>query len=70
MKALYSAATGMAAQQIQIDTIANNLANVSTNGFKKTRVAFEDLVYENIRTGEASADSKRPGQLEIGSGCS
>ena len=68
MKALYSAATGMAAQQIQIDTIANNLANVSTNGFKKTRVAFEDLVYENIRTGEASADAKRPGQLEIGSG--
>jgi flagellar basal-body rod protein FlgG len=68
MKALFSAATGMAAQQIQIDTIANNLANVSTNGFKKTRVAFEDLVYENVRTGEASADSKRPGQLEIGSG--
>lgn len=69
MKALFSAATGMAAQQIQIDTIANNLANVSTNGFKKTRVAFEDLVYENIRTGEASADNNRPGQLEIGSGC-
>ena len=68
MKALFSAATGMAAQQIQIDTIANNLANVSTNGFKKTRVAFEDLVYENIRTGEASADNNRPGQLEIGSG--
>jgi len=68
MKALFSAATGMAAQQIQIDTIANNLANVSTNGFKKVRVAFEDLVYENIRTGEASVDSKRPGQLEVGSG--
>ena len=69
MKALFSAATGMAAQQIQIDTIANNLANVSTNGFKKTRVAFEDLVYQNIRTGEASAEAQRPGQLEIGSGC-
>ena len=68
MKALFSAATGMAAQQIQIDSIANNLANVSTHGFKKTRVAFEDLVYENIRTGEASAESQRPGQLEIGSG--
>ena len=68
MKALFSAATGMAAQRIQIDSIANNLANVSTNGFKKTRVAFEDLVYENIRTGEASAESQRPGQLEIGSG--
>jgi flagellar basal-body rod protein FlgG len=68
MKALFSAATGMAAQQLQIDTIANNLANVSTNGFKKVRVAFEDLVYENVRTGEASADSQRPGQLEVGSG--
>ncbi len=69
MKALFSAATGMAAQQVQIDTIANNLPNVSTNGFKKTRVAFEDLVYQNIRTGEASAEAQRPGQLEIGSGC-
>lgn len=68
MKALFSAATGMAAQQTQIDTIANNLANVSTNGFKKVRVAFEDLVYQNIRTGEAAADANRPGQLEIGSG--
>jgi flagellar basal-body rod protein FlgG len=68
MKALFTAATGMTAQQHQIDTIANNLANVSTNGFKKTRVAFEDLVYQSRRTGEVSNDTQRPAQLEIGSG--
>jgi flagellar basal-body rod protein FlgG len=68
MKALYTAATGMTAQQHQIDTIANNLANVSTNGFKKTTVAFEDLVYQSRRTGEVSNDTQRPAQLEIGSG--
>jgi flagellar basal-body rod protein FlgG len=68
MKALFTAATGMTAQQHQIDTIANNLANVSTNGFKKTRVAFEDLVYQSRRTGEISNDTQRPAQLEIGSG--
>ncbi len=68
MKALFTAATGMTAQQLQIDTIANNLANVSTNGFKKTRVAFEDLVYQARRTGEISQETQRPSQLEIGSG--
>jgi flagellar basal-body rod protein FlgG len=68
MKALFTAATGMTAQQLQIDTIANNLANVSTNGFKKTRVAFEDLVYQHRRTGEISQQTQRPTQLEIGSG--
>ncbi len=68
MKALFTAATGMTAQQHQIDTIANNLANVSTNGFKKSRVAFEDLVYQSRRTGEMSNDTQRPAQLEVGSG--
>lgn len=68
MKALFTAATGMTAQQQQIDTIANNLANISTTGFKKTRVAFEDLVYQAKRTGEISQETQRPGQLEIGSG--
>jgi len=68
MKALFTAATGMTAQQLQIDNIANNLANVSTNGFKKTRVAFEDLVYQSRRTGEISNETQRPSQLELGSG--
>jgi flagellar basal-body rod protein FlgG len=43
MQSLYTAATGMAAQQLNIDTIANNLANVSTTGFKSQRVDFQDL---------------------------
>jgi len=68
MKALFTAATGMTAQQLQIDSIANNLANVSTHGFKKVRVSFEDLVYQNQRNGEISNEAQRPGHLEVGSG--
>ena len=48
MRALFTAATGMEAQQTRIDTIANNLANVNTTGFKKTRPEFEDLFYETL----------------------
>ena len=44
MKSLYTAATGMSAQQMRIENIANNLANVSTVGFKKSRENFEDLL--------------------------
>ena len=47
MRALYTAATGMAAQQRNIDTTANNLANVKTSGYKKMKVHFEDLLYLN-----------------------
>ena len=47
MRALFTAATGMTAQQQRIDNIANNLSNVSTNGFKKARETFEDLVYQD-----------------------
>ena len=65
MKALFSA-TGMAAQQIQIDTIANNLANVSTTGFKKVRVAFEDLVYEHSNGELCRLQAARA--VEVGSG--
>ena len=42
MRALYSAAQGMKAQQLNLDTISNNLANVNTTGFKRTRVEFKD----------------------------
>jgi flagellar basal-body rod protein FlgG len=48
--ALYSASSGMQAQQLNLDTIANNLANVNTTGFKKTRVDFQDLLYQTFRT--------------------
>ena len=45
---LYIGATGMHAQQMSIDVISNNLANVNTSGFKKSRVDFEDLLYRNV----------------------
>ena len=50
INALWTSATGMRAQQFNIDTIANNLANVNTTGFKKARVEFQDLLYQTIRT--------------------
>ncbi len=49
MRALYTAATGMAAQQIKMDNIANNLANAGTNGYKKVRESFQDLYYQQMR---------------------
>ena len=65
LDSLFVAASGMHAQQMQIDTIANNLANVNTSGFKKNRVDFEDLMYRDITNsrhllGEVDA-SKRVG---------
>lgn len=49
MRALWSAASGMIAQQLNVDTIANNLANVNTAGFKRQRVDFQDLMYQTAR---------------------
>src|SRR3979411_1485312 len=49
MRALYSAATGMIAQQYNIDTISHNLANVNTTGFRKNVAHFQDLIYQNLR---------------------
>jgi flagellar basal-body rod protein FlgG len=49
MRALYTAATGMIAQQYNIDTISNNLANVNTSGFRKNEARFQDLIYQNLR---------------------
>ena len=51
MKALHVAASGMSAQQTQLDTIANNMANVSTTGFKRSQGAFEDLLYQEVTSG-------------------
>ncbi|MFP4258035.1 MAG: flagellar basal-body rod protein FlgG [Desulfovermiculus sp.] len=68
--ALSTAATGMEGQQTSIDTIANNLANVNTTGFKKSRVDFQDLLYQDARTvGSAStADNDVPTGLQVGRG--
>lgn len=64
-EALFIAATGMHAQQTQVDTIANNLANMGTIGFKKSRVAFEPLMPQSLApagvTGEASTSSSFKG---------
>ena len=50
IRSLYTAATGMEAQQLFMDTISNNLANVNTNGYKRARVEFQDLIYENLKS--------------------
>ena len=49
MRALYTAATGMIAQQYNIDTISNNLANVNTTGFRSNQARFQDLIYQTLR---------------------
>lgn len=69
-RALYSAATGMQAQQFKIDIIANNLANVNTDGYKKTRAEFQDLIYQNLRYSGAasSASTVSPTGLQVGLG--
>jgi len=70
MRALFTAATGMEAQQTQIDTIANNIANVGTTGFKKSRTEFQDLFYETLRAPGAASDdgSLLPTGVQIGHG--
>jgi flagellar basal-body rod protein FlgG len=69
-KALRTAATGMRAQQLHVDTIANNLANVNTTGFKKNKVEFQDLLYQTIRpAGTATTEgTEAPTELQVGCG--
>jgi flagellar basal-body rod protein FlgG len=70
VRALYTAATGMNAQQANIDNVAHNLANVNTTGFKKGRVEFEDLVYQQVKAPGApnSPEGDAPVGLETGLG--
>jgi flagellar basal-body rod protein FlgG len=70
LRALYTAASGMEAQQLNIDTIAHNLANINTSGFKLRRAQFQDLLYQNIRQAGASntATTEIPVGLQIGLG--
>lgn len=70
MRALWTAASGMAAQQANVDVISNNLANVNTTGFKKVRNDFEDLMYQTIRqSGSATGpDTQLPTGIQIGHG--
>ena len=70
MRSLWISKTGMEAQQTQLDTISNNLANVSTNGYKRSHAVFEDLMYQNMRQAGAasSEDTELPTGLQIGLG--
>ena len=70
IRSLSISKTGMEAQQLQLDTIAHNLANVSTNGYKRSHAVFEDLMYQNLRqAGSNSAgESTLPTGLQVGLG--
>lgn len=70
IRSLWIAKTGMEAQQTQLDVTSNNLANVSTNGFKKSRAVFEDLLYQNIRQpgAQSSQQTNLPSGSQIGTG--
>ena len=68
--ALWAAKTGLEAQQTRMAVTANNLANVNTTGFKRGRVAFEDLLYQNVRQvgADAAQDTQLPSGLMLGTG--
>ena len=70
IRALMTAASGMKVQQMQVDTIANNIANVNTTGFKKNELSFREMLYETIRDPGAptSAQQMAPTGLQVGSG--
>ena len=70
IRSLWMARTGLDAQQTSLDVIANNLANVSTNGFKRARAVFEDLLYQTIRQpgAQSSQSTQIPSGLQLGTG--
>ncbi|MEM9171316.1 MAG: flagellar basal-body rod protein FlgG [Pseudomonadota bacterium] len=69
-QALWVAKTGLDAQQTRMSVVSNNLANVNTNGFKRGRAVFEDLIYQNRRQvgGQSSQDTVLPSGLNVGTG--
>ena len=70
MRSLYTGATGMVAQQLNIDVISNNLANVNTTGFKKSRAEFEDLMYQTMKIAGSitEGDNRLPVGIQVGMG--
>src|SRR5688500_16458495 len=70
IRSLWISKTGLDAQQTQMDVIANNLANVSTNGFKRSRAVFEDLIYQTLRQpgAQSSQQTQLPSGLQIDTG--
>ena len=70
MRSLWISKTGMEAQQTQLDAISHNLANASTNGYKRSHAVFEDLMYQNLRQvgGQTSDQTRLPSGLQVGTG--
>jgi len=70
IRSLYTAASGMQANQLLVDTISNNLSNVNTTGFKKSKLQFQDLLYQTlVEPGTSNSDGvKLPGSLQVGLG--
>ena len=71
MRALNTAATGMAAQELNVQVISNNIANMRTTGYKKQRAAFQDLIYDHVRRVGAQASDQGtilPVGVDIGEG--
>ncbi len=70
IRSLWIAKTGLEAQQMQLDTITHNLANVSTNGYKRSHAVFEDLLYQNLRQSGAPStqQTQLPTGLQLGTG--
>lgn len=68
MRSLYTASTGMYAQQLNVDTLAHNMSNVNTVGFKKQRVEFQDLLYQTIKRPTSTEETNEPVGLSVGLG--
>lgn len=70
IRSLWIAKTGLDAQQMQMDVVSNNLSNVSTNGFKRSRAVFEDLLYQTLRQpgAQSSQQTQVPSGLQLGTG--
>jgi len=70
IRSIWTGTTGMNTQQLAMDVIANNLANVSTTGFKKSNTSFKDLLYETIKVpgSQTSADTESPTGIQVGIG--
>ncbi|MFO0304923.1 MAG: flagellar hook-basal body complex protein, partial [Burkholderiales bacterium] len=70
IRSLWISKTGLDAQQTQMDVLSNNLANVNTAGFKRSKAVFEDLLYQNIRQpgAQSSQQTNLPTGLQLGTG--
>ena len=70
IRSLYTAATGMKAQQLYLDNVANNLANINTTGYKRSQVNFQDLLYDKryIAGSESAQGFEIPSGIQLGGG--